>query len=434
MSESPVPRVAPPAVDSDRGPGVAAAPPLPAAVPGPPPAREVSRPAPATGRWATLRRRLFAVPLPAKLLGANALLLLAAVVALASGQRDAPGGTLAVVALTLAVSAAANVALVRVALRPLRDLESTAARVWRGDLAARVPRSPVADRDVGRVGTAFNLVLDGLVDDRARLRRMAAEVVRAGDRERALVARELHDSAAQTLAAATYQLAALGRDAEEGVTGPELAERAAATRAMVAGVLEEVRLLAHTVYPHVLDDLGLAAALHTLGHRVREHAPTVDTEVIVDPTAEALTPAAVPAATASSLYRVAQEGVTNALRHGRPACLTVVLRTVDGPTGTPAALTVEVIDDGAGFDTADADARRPGMGLFMMRERVGLAGGTVVVESRPGDGTRVRATAPLAGTGAGTGAAAAPVPLPIAADPTRTSAPAATAPRYEDPA
>jgi signal transduction histidine kinase len=74
-------------------------------------------------------------------------------------------------------------------------------------------------------------------------------VVRAGDRERALIARELHDSAAQTLAAATYQLAALGRDAEEGVVGPELAERAAAARAMVAGVLEEVRLLAHTVYP-----------------------------------------------------------------------------------------------------------------------------------------------------------------------------------------
>jgi signal transduction histidine kinase len=341
------------------------------------------------------------VPLPAKLLGANALLLAAAALAFAAAHQDVPTGSLVVVALTLAVSAVANVALVRLALRPLRDLEHTAERVWRGDLGARVPRSPVADRDVARVGHAFNLVLDGLVDDRVQLRRLAGDVVRAGDRERALIARELHDSAAQTLAAATYQLAALGRDAEEGVVGPELAERAAAARAMVAGVLEEVRLLAHTVYPRVLDDLGLAAALHTLADHAHQHAPDVDIEVIVDPAAEALAPDVVPPAAASALYRVAQESVTNALRHAHAHCLTVVLRATpaagDHPDARPAALTVEVSDDGAGFDPADADLRRPEMGLYVMRERVTLAGGTVTVDSRPGDGTRVRATVPLGG-------------------------------------
>jgi signal transduction histidine kinase len=377
------------------------------------------------------------VPLPAKLLGANALLLLAAGLALAAAHRSVPSDSIAVVALTLLVSAAANVALVRLALRPLRDLESTAERVWRGDLAARVPRSPVADHDVARVGHAFNLVLDGLVDDRARLRRLAADVVRAGDRERALVARELHDSAAQTLAAATYQLAALGRDAEEGVTGAELAERAAAARAMVAGVLEEVRLLAHTVYPRVLDDLGLAAALHTLGDRAQEHAPGVDIAVIVDPAAEGLRPDVVPPATASALYRVAQESVTNALRHARPECLTVVLRAVPGARsdGPPAALTVEVSDDGAGFDVADADARRPGMGLFVMRERVALAGGAVAVESTPGGGTRVRATVPLGDDELAPRATRLPLTAalrPLAADPAAVAP--STVPYSESPA
>jgi signal transduction histidine kinase len=76
----------------------------------------------------------------------------------------------------------------------------------------------------------------------------------------------------------------------------------------------------------VLDDLGLAAALHTLAHRAREHAPAVDIEVIVDAAAEALAPDGVPAAAASALYRVAQESVTNALRHAHAQCLTVVLR------------------------------------------------------------------------------------------------------------
>jgi signal transduction histidine kinase len=332
-------------------------------------------------------------PLAAKLLGANALLLVGAGVVLAAARPAVAAGTLAVLGLALLASAAANVALVRLALRPLLDLEATAERVWRGDLAARVPRSAVADADVARVGRAFNLVLDGLVDDRVQLRRLAGDVVRAGDRERALIARELHDSAAQTLAAATYQLAALGRDAEEGVVGPELAERAAAARAMVAGVLEEVRLLAHTVYPRVLDDLGLAAALHTLADHAHQHAPDVDIEVIVDPAAEALAPDVVPPAAASALYRVAQESVTNALRHAHAHCLTVVLRAT--PAAGGAALTSRCRTTGAGFDVPDADARRPGMGLFVMRERVALAGGTVAVDSRPGDGTRVRATVPI---------------------------------------
>ncbi len=375
---------------------------------------DAARPA-RTGR--ALVGRLLSVPLPLKLLGANALMLLAACAAAwathaVGGAGASPARTLLVFAGTLAASAAANVALVSLALRPMRDLEAVARRVWEGDLDARVPRSPVADRDVARVGHAFNLVLDGLVDDRARLRRLAAEVIRAGDRERAHVARELHDSAAQTLAAATYQLAALGRDAEEGVAGPELAERAAAARDLVARVLEEVRLLAHTVYPRVLDDLGLAAALHTLGHRVREHAPAVDVEVIVDSAVGALPRGAVPDAVASVLYRVAQESVTNALRHARPHCLTVVLRAVPaaGADAPPAALTVEVGDDGVGFDPADADVRRPGMGLFVMRERVMLAGGTFAVRSRPGDGATVRATVPLAAE-----APAAPARLPLAA-------------------
>lgn len=372
-------------------------------------ARPAGAPArPVAGAWPALRRAVLGAPLAAKLLGANALLLLAGCLAYGATHRDVPRGPVLAAAAVLAASLAANVALLRLALRPLRDLEAAAERVWRGDLAARVPRSPLADAEVARVGRAFNLVLDGLVDDRARLRRLAADVVRAGDRERALIARELHDSAAQTLAAATYQLAALGRDAEEGVVGPELAERAAAARALVAGVLEEVRLLAHTVYPRVLDDLGLAAALHTLAHRARERAPAVDIEVIADAAAEALPPGAVPAAAASALYRVAQESVTNALRHARPHCLTVVLRAA------PTALTVEVTDDGAGFDVADADARRPGMGLFVMRERVALVGGAVAVESRPGDGTRVRATVPL---GPPAAAPAGRAPLPLAATP-----------------
>jgi nitrate/nitrite-specific signal transduction histidine kinase len=96
--------------------------------------------------------------------------------------------------------------LAAIALLPLRGIETVASRVWRGDFGARVGSSPVADRDMKRIGTTFNLLLDGLVADRTRMRALATAVIDAGDRERASLARELRDSTAQQLAALVLQL------------------------------------------------------------------------------------------------------------------------------------------------------------------------------------------------------------------------------------
>jgi len=86
---------------------------------------------------------------------------------------------------------------------------------------------------------------------------------------------------------------------------------------------------------------------------------------------------------------VAQESLRNAVRHAHAHRVEVWLRR------TPTTATLEVADDGRGFDVRRAEERRPGMGLFSMRERVGLANGTLSVESAPGRGTRVVATVPL---------------------------------------
>jgi signal transduction histidine kinase len=107
-----------------------------------------------------------------------------------------------------------------------------------------------------RIGTTFNLLLDGLVADRTRMRGLAAAVIDAGDRERASLARELHDSTAQQLAALVLQLSAAARDC----TDVALADRLSGMRDQAEATLEEVRLLSHTVHPRVLDDLGLQAA------------------------------------------------------------------------------------------------------------------------------------------------------------------------------
>lgn len=328
-------------------------------------------------------RRVLGVPLTAKLTGANLMVLLLAVVglALAAGRPDHLD--VWIVGGALALGLVVNSLLVRYALRPVWELERVASRVWAGDFAARVPASAVADREMTRVGRTFNLLLDSIATDRERMRTLAMQAVRAQDDERSRIARELHDSTAQTIAALTYQLAAAAREAgERGQPGLETTLRD--LREQTGELLEEVRTLSHAIHPRVLDDLGLVPALEWLARRTREHTE-LDVQVDADVPGD---PADMSDATAAALYRVAQEALRNVERHASARSARLTLRA-DGDD-----VILEVTDDGRGFDVAEAQARRPGMGLFSMRERLGLVGGTFDVYTTVGRGTRVRARAP----------------------------------------
>ena len=125
-----------------------------------------------------------------------------------------------------------------------------------------------------------------------------------------------------------------------------------------------------------------AAALSWLARQTREQE-ALDAEAFADDGAP------IPRLPATVLYRVAQESLRNAVRHAQARRVELWLRR------TATTATLEVVDDGRGFDVRRAEERRPGMGLFSMRERVGLANGTLTVESAPGRGTRVVATVPL---------------------------------------
>ena len=213
------------------------------------------------------------------------------------------------------------------------------------------------------------------------MRALATAVIDAGDRERARFARELHDSTAQQVAALVLQLSAAARDCGDAT----VAERLDAIREQAKATLEEVRLLAHTVHPRVLDDLGLTAALKKLGREVGD-VSGLDVQV-TSSDAQRL-----PATAAAVLYRVAQAAIHNVVKH---ASARHVLLRLTAPPGTGDAM-LEVIDDGRGFDVAEAERRRPGMGLFTMRERVALAGGRFDIHSALGAGTHLTAVVPLA--------------------------------------
>jgi signal transduction histidine kinase len=322
----------------------------------------------------TVQLAALRVPLLVKLVGAN---LLVTAILLSLGRR--PGLTSGIVGVVVAISVALHTVLTVLALRPIRDLEVVASRVWEGDLGARVERSAIADQGVVRVGSMFNILLDGLATERSRMRSLAAQVIATGDRERAAIAHELHDSTAQLVAALQLQLAASARDAAE----PELAARLRAARDSAEEILEEVRRLAYTAHPRVLDDLGLEAALRKLA-RDSSHGNGIDIDVNAKRARNRF-----PATVEATLFRVAEEAVLNATRHASPRQVQINL------IEQHPSVTLEIHDDGCGFDLADAERRGAGAGLLSMRERVALLDGRLDIRTSAGSGTTVSATVPL---------------------------------------
>ncbi len=328
-------------------------------------------------RW---RNRFLRQPLVTKIAGANAVIVIVAFAVAVMGRREVGDERrlLVLVALALGLSLLVSVVLVAVALRPIQDLHRTTLKIWSGDLDARVPYSVLADLEIRRVGSALNALLDDLMSDQARIRNLAAQVISAGDRERAQVARELHESTAQLLAGLLAELSVVARENSDAAIAPRLDR----SRVLARDILEEVKLLASSMYPRVLDDLGLAAALRYLAREATsEDGPGIHADV--DPSCDVAS-----AEARSVLYRVAQESVNNALRHGNAQRITIRLQRLrDG-------VRLEVEDDGCGFDVAEADRRRPGMGLFTIRERSALIGAVPSISSAVGRGTRISVALP----------------------------------------
>jgi signal transduction histidine kinase len=328
-------------------------------------------------------QRLLRVPLGVKLAGANLIVVLVTWIAVYATHVVAANDwrLLGVVTLALAVGLVVNLSLVSVALKPIRDLEETAKRVWSGDLATRVPSSHVADADLAQVGGTVNYLLGALERDRARVRVLAKEVVRTGDRERSRVGRELHDSIAQSLAAVRYQLVAIEQESND----PDLVAKLREVRGSAGEVLEQIRLLSHAVHPHILDDLGLVAALRHLVRTTSGSAPV--TFSVADGGEAAL--ATIPSDVATTLYRVAQEATANALRHSSPTAVRINIGVANN------AVVLQVEDNGNGFDPIAVEQSGSAMGLFTMRERIALLGGMFDIQSKPTKGTVVRARIPL---------------------------------------
>jgi signal transduction histidine kinase len=295
-------------------------------------------------------------------------------------QLTPPEHAQEVTIVSLVVVLVLNATLVAWALRPLQVLEDTARRVSQGEFTARTSMPPMADRNLVRIGATLDELLDRVARERQRVRTLAAQVVAAGDQERAHIARELHDGTAQSLTALEMLLSSM---LSEHPDGP-VHDKVQIMRDIATDALAEVRALSHAMHPRVLDDLGLGAALEQLARRVREQDGP---EIVI--TSDCPADRAPSKALASVLYRVAQEALNNAVKHAQARRIEIRFEC-DGDR-----LRLTVADDGIGFDRASVEALRRGMGLFVMQERVSLVDGVLQILTAPGRGTEVRAALPV---------------------------------------
>jgi signal transduction histidine kinase len=216
--------------------------------------------------------------------------------------------------------------------------------------------------------------------------RLLKQVLSAREEEQRRIARDLHDGIGQSLTSLLLGL----RAAAEVPTFEEARARLGELRGITAALLDEVRRLARGLRPSVLDDLGLAAALERCAaDYTQAHG------IAVDVVAPDLALARLPAEVETALYRIAQETLTNVLKHAAAKAVSLVVRReLGGSSGVH--LTVE--DDGRGFDN-DALLQAPGtgigLGLLDIRERAALLNGSVTLESRLGSGTTVHVCIPL---------------------------------------
>jgi two-component system sensor histidine kinase UhpB len=331
---------------------------------------------------------LAGVPLLYKILGANAAIVVVGAVAgtaisLHHGALH-PGAPhydlMALFAIVgTALSLAVNFLVLRTVLRPLDHLQQAVESVAEGQRGVRVARERLADDRLRRLADTFDRMIETLEDHTERLRLLPGQILRAQEEERQRIARELHDEAAQSMTSLLVRLRLL-----EQARTPEIAQqRVKELREIAARALEDVRRVAVELRPSVLDDLGLVDALHAHADDLNRGAG-MRVEVSADGPGGRL-----PTDLELAFYRVAQEALTNAQRHGHAARARVRLHS-DG-----SRVVLEVADDGVGFD-ARRQTGAGGLGLAGMRERMALVGGDVTVHTEPGSGTRIVATAPLA--------------------------------------
>lgn len=236
------------------------------------------------------------------------------------------------------------------------------------------------ERQVEARSAALASALAEVQEKEHRLREISSSAVELQEQQRGAIARDLHDSAGQTLTAIRINLQLIAGLLEAKPEGlPRLRELATRTTGLVDETVEELRRAVRLLGPAVIEDVGLARSLERLCEDIEQQGGMVVEHHIELPEV------ALARAVTTTCYRVVQEGLTNVVKHARAGQVTVRVTTDDDH------VVISVVDDGVGLGEPSGQGR----GLVGMRERVELLGGQMSVTTESDGGTRLHATLPL---------------------------------------
>jgi signal transduction histidine kinase len=215
---------------------------------------------------------------------------------------------------------------------------------------------------------------------RTELKQLSARLLEAHEAERRAISRELHDEVGQSLSGALLGMANL----TNLIRGAEQASgKAEEIKRQLEASLRVVRNMALLLRPSMLDDLGLVPALEWQAREASKHR-ALSVQVAAENVSEELDEGH-----RTCVYRVVQEALHNIVQHADAREVKITVKQA------PERLELSIQDNGKGFDAR----RERGMGLIGMEERVGGLGGTLTIESAPGEGTELRVTLPLESRG-----------------------------------
>lgn len=336
--------------------------------------------------------RVAIVPLPQPFAGLGTLMLEADARNEATEAWDDALKTFGLLAVLSAIVAGSVWTVFAIALRPLERMAQAIARIGPSLSAIEVPVKAPAEHL--RVFAAFNEMVERVRRTEAQNRRLNEQLLTVQEEERADIARDLHDEIGPFLFAVDVEAGSVSRLVGEGnIAG--IPEHVGSIREAVSHMQRHVRDILARLRPAALLDLGLADALDNLVKSWQRRQPQIAFALHLGRDGAGLE-AEFDEALESSIYRVVQEAISNAVRHASANTIEVAIGIEDG------TLEVSVSDDGRGMDGAGRDGTRSevmtagGFGIIGMQERVARHGGRLSIASRgAGPGTAVVAHFPL---------------------------------------
>lgn len=271
------------------------------------------------------------------------------------------------------------------ALEPADQILAVLERMEAGDLSARMPRPRLIE--LHRIAAGFDHLAERLQKTMAEQRHLAQRLLAVREEERRYLARELHDEFGQCLTSMGADAAFVTQQAQ--AHQPQLLPAAQSMAAVTAQMMESLQGILGQLRPVGLEEFGLQATLEQLISGWQRRAPGCGFALHLDGDVDDL-----PADLTISLYRIAQESLTNALRHGNPSQVTLHLRR----TATHCRLTVDDNGEGKPHNANASASAKPsvgsGLGVLGMNERVAALGGEFEIAALSPQGMRVRAEFP----------------------------------------